>query len=478
MEMYQYFEGWMQRTGRRAVLLVDNLNLVFDGLPTEEQHQLRAVLMQNGAPVLVGASANIIEDTVQYAAPFYDAFQMHHLKKLSFEEALDVLSNLATITGNPVFHQNLAANRGQLAALYHLTGGSPRIMVRLYPLIQGGLSANVRTDLEGLMDTVTPEYKAIFEELPPQMRVILDAIALHWDPVTLETLRELTQLENTSLSPQLRRLEEVGWIVRKDAYRAKGSAYELGERFFNIWYLMRRSSRRQQKELLCLTKFLVTLYGDDLPKIGKTALKNAADHPDQISVHMALADGLKNKRMGQQLREKIYGELLNLATQDRANLADFDVPKEFIHKKERELFAAALDLLNKAKYQDALQKLTELTKIKPDNDHLNAALFAFYDQNIGLAKTALTEALQQTGGSLSPETQDDWWRFAAITAKLGQGRVVLEVLKPSGYDVMLRPYYVAIAAMLEKDSSAFLNSVAAEVREPALYILERIRKFE
>jgi len=37
--------------------------------------------------------------------------------------------------------------------------------------------------------------------------------------------------------------------------------------------------------------------------------------------------------------------------------------------------------------------------------------------------------------------------------------------------------YKNVKAILAKDSAAFLNSVAAEVRELAMYILERIRKF-
>jgi hypothetical protein len=169
MELYGNFATWVNRTKRRPVLLVDNLGLIFDRLSKEEQHQLRAILMDKGAPILVGASANTLTDTVDYGAPFYDAFQIQYLKKLTFKETTEVLRNLAVITDNPAFANTLQGNLARLQTLYQLTGGTPRTIVMLYPLIRGGFSLEVRTDLEGLMDVMTPLYKARFEELPEQM---------------------------------------------------------------------------------------------------------------------------------------------------------------------------------------------------------------------------------------------------------------------------------------------------------------------
>jgi len=654
MEMYRYFDTWCRRLDRRAVLLVDNLNLIFDRLSKGEQHEFRAVLMENSAPILVGASTTTIEDTVQYGAPFYDAFQMQYLKKLSFEETMDILKNLAQLMGNQNFLNNLFAYKGRLSALYHLTGGTPRTVVMLYPLIQDGFSIDVQTDLESLMDVVTPLYKARFEELPPQMQVIMDAVALHWDPIHLEDLRAITHLENAQLAPQLKRLADVGWLQRLNAYKAKGNAYEISERFFNIWYLMRRSSRRQKKELLCLTKFLVSLYGDDLHKIGRSGLEIHSKHPDQVSVQLAIAGALDDKKLAKQLKEKSYNELLAISKTNRTVLKDFTIPASFISKKEKELFEEALQQYGNYSFHESLNTFLEVIELNPkngyawynvgflyqnkfdqyakaedayksaidlnkkipapwlaladlyrnylnqyiesesaykkaifldekwsypwyglgglyrdqlsryfeselaykqsitldenwadpwnalgglyhdhlnnytkaeeaykkaislDKDHaypklnliflyrdkmnrledakaifeqlaikdyfedsywLNATLFALYDKNVGIAGDELRKALEKTNGKLSVETRDDWWRFAAVASKLGHAQFVLNVLKENGYDIILKPYYIAIQATLEKDSQAFLNSVAVEVREPAAFILEKIRKY-
>ncbi|MPR35384.1 ATP-binding protein [Salmonirosea aquatica] len=169
-QLYEYFAQWVHRTARRPVLLVDNLGLIFDRLAREEQHQLRAILMDKDAPILVGASANTLTDTVEYGAPFYDAFQTQYLKKLTFEETMEVLENLAQMTGNSEFAITLRGNRARLRTLYQLTGGTPRTIVMLYPLIRGGFSLEVQTDLEGLMDVMTPCTRPVLKNFPSKCR--------------------------------------------------------------------------------------------------------------------------------------------------------------------------------------------------------------------------------------------------------------------------------------------------------------------
>jgi len=584
MEMYGFFAQWIERIGLRPILLVDNLGPIFDSLSKEEQHQLRAILMTNGAPILVGASANTIADTVDYGAPFYDAFQIQYLKKLTFEETLDVLRNLALITNNLPFANELSANIGRLRTLYQLIGGTPRTIVILYPLIQSGFSLEVQNDLEGLMDAMTPLYKARFEELPKQMQIIMDAVALHWDPIALDDLRQITQLENAQLSPQLKRLAEVGWIERLNAYQKKGSAYQISERFFNIWYLMRRSSRRHKKELLCLTKFLVTLYGEELPEIGQRMMLSKSSNREQVSTQLAIADGLKDSDLANRIRHKSYEELLEMLISDSSILRDFEIPGEILNVEEQTLFEKAEAFLKIESWSDLQDTCEKILKINPnsfkawiaigfinagylgnydkseraylkaievdgqyayawnglgnlyqshlgkyeeseraylkateidgedvtakmnliflyrdkmdrveearkifelmgvpdeveDSYWLNASLFELYDSNLGTAKEHLFKALKITNGRFPVITQDDWWRYAAVSIRLGYGEAVLDTIKENGYDIELRPYYVAIQSLIIEHGTAFLNSIAVEIRDVAEDIAERIKRF-
>lgn len=332
-QAFEYFQEMARELNRRPVLLIDNLNLVFHRLQKSEQHTLRSLLMQNKAPILIGASAISIEDTYDYKAPFYDAFQMHYLKKLSFEELLQILKQLAILTNAQELLPTIQEEIARLKTIHQLTGGNPRTAVMLFKLIVRGFSKDINDDLEALLDEITPLYKARFEELSPQNQKIVDVIALHWDPIHLEQLRNETRLENGQLSPQLKRLVEVGWIERTDAYQAKGSAYSISERFFNIWFLMRRSSRRQKREILCLSKFLESFYGDHLPTIAQRRLALQAQSLDHISYDLAMAMALKDGPLKTELEAKSYKELRTLAQTNPDIVKQFDLPEEALTGK-------------------------------------------------------------------------------------------------------------------------------------------------
>ncbi|MFT6856836.1 MAG: tetratricopeptide (TPR) repeat protein [Cyclobacteriaceae bacterium] len=656
--IYERLNYYCGKIGRRPILLVDNLNLIFDRLEKSDHHALRGTLMSNNAPIMVGASFRILNATVDYGAAFYDAFQIHHLQKLTLEESIAVLENLAQITGNEDFNNKLIRNKAKLKTLYQLTGGTPRTLVMLYPIIQQGFSSDLQYDLDALMDVATPLYKARFEELPPQMQIILDAIALNWDPTHISVIREVTSLENSKLSPQLKRLTEVGWLQKMDAYQAKGAAYEISERFFNIWYLMRRSSRRQKRELVCLTRFLETFYKDELEQIGSKRLFLKSKHSDDISLNLALAEAISDPEVAEKLRSKSYTEILELAFHDKSIRNDFEIPSEFISKQEQELLEKTQLLITQENYAQAIinnEKLTILNETKPsyynqkanilekqskhnlaeieyrksleldssqsltwiqlallfqfdlkdftkaenayqeciikgdkqlkgiaytmlaklykselldyrlaeqvyidyihsdsnydtkvrgmnllgnlyqddlsdfikaeeiykkalklspddkyvkislirlyrdvlgnleeansvfnslkptslemDSYLLHQSIFQFYAKNIGYGLTNVKKALTVIKEGFSYETKDDWYRFGAITAKLGYGQEIIDTLKEQGFDQILRPYYIAIKAMIVKDAKGYLNSVAAEIREPAKGIHEYMKNY-
>lgn len=337
-EAYAYFKKISQQIKRRPVMLIDNLSLVFSRLKLEDQHTLRAWMMQNGAPIIVGASAVSIEETSDYGAPFYDAFQIQYLRKLSFDELLVLLNNLAELTDSKDDFPNLQTEMAKLKTLHYLTGGNPRTATMLFKIIIKGFSEDINDDLEALLDEVTPLYKARFEELSTQMQIIVDAIALYWDPITIEQLREETHYDNGQLSPQLKRLVEMGWIEKVDAYKVKGNAYQISERFFNIWFLMRRSSRRQKRELYCLSKFLETFFGDKIDEIAGKNLSLEARNINHITYNLALSEVVKDKNLALRLRIKSLEELHKESQLNPDIIKSFDLPKingdEFFHLAE------------------------------------------------------------------------------------------------------------------------------------------------
>lgn len=246
----------------RPVLLVDNIQLMFERLPVVQQHALREVLMRAGGPVLIAASPHPVLETQDYGAPFYDLFKTHWLSPLSVEEMRELLVELAKMQGRGDIATRIAAQPGRLQTLHLLTGGNPRAAVLLFHLYAEGLSSNVYADLEGVLDLVTPLYKARFEELAPQMQVVAAALAEEWDPCTARQLADLTSLPITQISPQLHRLEKLGFI--ESVALARGDqGWQIAERLFNLWFLMRLASRRQARSLELLTFFLESWFSSE-----------------------------------------------------------------------------------------------------------------------------------------------------------------------------------------------------------------------
>jgi tetratricopeptide (TPR) repeat protein len=411
--IYAIFEQWTKKINRRPVLLVDNLNLIFDKISKEEQHQLRAILMSNNAPIMLGASATTIDDTVDYGAAFYDAFSIQYLKKLTLDESIEVLQNLAKITGKKDFEQIIYKNKARLGALYELTGGTPRTISMLFPLIQDGFSAEIQTDLDALLDVVTPLYKARFEELPAQLQVVLDAIALHWEPMTIEQLRNVTQLENAQLSPQLKRLVDVGWLQKLDAFEAKGSAYELSERFFNIWYLMRRSSRRQKRELYCLSKFIESMYGEEVESMANFRLGYANTSPNQIFFDLALADTLKDEELKKKLLKKSYEELLELSKTDDSILKNFSIPIEKVKEETNKLNDEIIKNLSKGSLP--LDKFNEINAriLALDKDNINAQ-YSMGISEMAIGNYSESEKIHRKVLDLNPNFALSWSALGEI----------------------------------------------------------------
>jgi Flp pilus assembly protein TadD len=308
---YQLLVSRCHELGRRPVFLLDNLNLIFDRLTEVEHSLIRSLITANNAPIFVGASADLVKN--DYQAPFYDAFDVEYLPKLDFQQTLTLIQYLADVTGQTDFKNILYQNLARLEALHQLTGGNVRTLILLFRLIVKDFTASdIYQDLESLVDDMTPIYKAQFEEFPPQTQLVLDAIALLWDPCNLDAIREFTNLETGKISAHLDRLQKAGWIQKLGS--RKKSTYEISERFFNVWYLMRRGSRRQGYDLQWLTQFLQGWFNKkELRQILNSKLDNL-DNLDEkeLAYYLPMSRALGKTKTSQDYQEQFYKRLIAL----------------------------------------------------------------------------------------------------------------------------------------------------------------------
>jgi len=253
--------GAAQKLRRRFLLLVDNADLVLERIGDQEW-SLRETLSSQPTVTFLGASAATIESTFQYDKAFYDFFRIHNLSGLSIDETRALLHQYAKLEGREDVANLVDRETGRVRTLHTLTGGNPRTLALLFNIFTQGPDGNVRTDLERLLDQCTPLYKARFEALPAQAQQVVDALALRWDPAPAGELAKGLRLKVNAVSAQLNRLTQMG-IVEKVPYEpATKTGFQIAERFFNIWYLM-RASRRVRRRLVWLVEFLRMFYGQD-----------------------------------------------------------------------------------------------------------------------------------------------------------------------------------------------------------------------
>ncbi|MFV3130754.1 tetratricopeptide repeat protein [Niveispirillum sp. KHB5.9] len=299
---------------RRPVLLVDNLDLILNNLKDKQHWVLRRYLQDRRGPIMVGAATQSLEQSADRKAAFYDFFYHHHLEPLNQRDTETCMRALAHRRGDhglPVIRV-LNSQPERLRTLHTLTGGNPRVLTLIYRLLEASETNEAMADLDNLLDHVTPYYKARIEEYQTaQQRAVIDAIALHWDPITVGILADITNIATTTLSPMLIKLRKDGLIETTDV-SGSSTGHQIAERFLNIWYLMRHGTRRTKHKLRWLVHFLNSFYSaDELDEISKRISAYGMGqlcHPDyQMAIREAYALSKARGAIGHSLVEAVEG---------------------------------------------------------------------------------------------------------------------------------------------------------------------------
>lgn len=269
----QVFLDAITRSGRRVVLLIDNLNDVLASISDPEPlHRLRAFLMEESRIMLIGGATRYFPQITDVDQPFYDFFRVFELKPLSLEEMKICLLSLAKNRGDAAVEKTVNEREGTMRSLHLLTGGNPRLIKTFYRLLAEGLRGDIRSDLERLLDEFTPYFKSIIDALPVQQQRIIDAVALHWDPVDVATIAHATRLPSNQVSAQLRALVKAGHVGESVGH-PKRKSYLLADRFSNIHYLMRhgRAARSRFDWFVAILRLIFPdqTYADALAKVAR-----------------------------------------------------------------------------------------------------------------------------------------------------------------------------------------------------------------
>lgn len=244
----------LQKADKTALLLIDNLGEMLGKFGLRDQQRLREILQTNRRIRIVGASAVTLEQHYDQGKPFFQFFTMKSLAGLNPEETRDLLLGLGDEEQTRKMEEILRTRPGKVEALRRLTAGVPRTLILLFEIFLDDHGSALQ-DLDLLLDRVTPLYKHRLDDLPAQQQAIVNAIALGWDAMSTKEIAAKTRLASKLVSAQLSQLEK-NRIIRRIPTSTKNHLYQLEERFFNIWCLMRLGRRSDRQRATWLVKFL------------------------------------------------------------------------------------------------------------------------------------------------------------------------------------------------------------------------------
>ena len=247
--------------GKRLILFVENLDIVFSQLGDErEVHALRAALIEHPEILLIGSANAVFEAIRHRGEPFYEFFRIFPLESLGCEEYLQIFRALAEREGKTEIAETLNRERGRIETIRCLTGGNPRLLVLTYGILIESPLGSAFKDLEQLIDEQTPYFKSRIEELPTQSRKVFHCLAEGWSPMLAREVSAATRLSSSHTSAQLKQLVDKGYAREAQSEREKRIRYEVADRFYNIYFLL-RFSRRGYRRLKLLVAFLNDLFG-------------------------------------------------------------------------------------------------------------------------------------------------------------------------------------------------------------------------
>ncbi len=245
----------LHKQGKKLLLFVDNFGDMFKRFGKQEKQRLREVLTTCPDLRIIAGSSVAAESFFRHDDPLFELFKIERLDGLTKEETEALLLELGKhYPGNPI-KEILEKQPQRVETLRRLTGGIPRSMVLLFEIFVDDKDGDAFTDLESVLDRVTPLYKHRMDDLSTQQQEIVNAIALNWDAVSAKEIAQKTRLDSKLVSAQLKQLHQNN-IVDVQATHTKNHLYLVHDRFFNIWYLMRMARKGDKNRVLWLIRFL------------------------------------------------------------------------------------------------------------------------------------------------------------------------------------------------------------------------------
>ena len=363
-----------RESGKRLILFVENLDIIFRQVRDEREiHALRATLIERPDILLLGSANAVFQAIRGRGEPFYEFFRLFILEGIGQEDAHRILASLAGGEGGSEIPEAMKRERGRLETIRRLTGGNPRLLVLACRMLIESPLGSAFEDLERLVDEQTPYFKSRIEELPIQARKVFHCLAEGWRPMLAKEVAGATKLGSSHASAQLRQLVEKGYAREVRLPKVKRVRYEVSDRFYNIYYLL-RFSRAERVRLERLVTFLHDLFGPaGMRKMYPAVLARLRGEGTGTG-EITEWPGVLVPHVARDLDFRQRGDWLCEALELIVNRVDPDDPiingilKEFpIRESMDEIFRNTVDLVEEGRVSDVMEIFRDIVNPQSDN---------------------------------------------------------------------------------------------------------------
>lgn len=371
-----------RESGKRLILFVENLDIVFSQLGDErEVHALRASLIEHPEILLIGSANAVFEAIRHRGEPFYEFFRVFLLEGLGREEYLQIFRALAEREGKTEIAETLNRERGRIETIRRLTGGNPRLLVLTYGILIESPFGSAFKDLEQLIDEQTPYFKSRVEELPTQSRKVFHCLAEEWSPMLAREVSAAARLSSSHASAQLKQLVDRGYVREVRSEGEKRVRYEVADRFYNIYFLL-RFSRRGYRRLKLLVAFLNDLFGPvpmrsmylaTLEELS-SGVPEDEEAPELLGAMIPYVVNDSGFAEREDWLKKAINLIINSIGTNGANVSAFgEVARDLSRQYQLDLdcfldeVCRGIDLLQSGRFMEAETKCREAIRREPEN---------------------------------------------------------------------------------------------------------------
>jgi DNA-binding MarR family transcriptional regulator len=234
---------WLRQHRRRSsgpiLVVLENLGDFLDQLSLRDQQRLRELLMRDAPIVLVASATGPVEATSHHDAPFYDFFHPIVLEDLSREDVKQLVTTRLARENREDVLATKDEILGRVEAMYHFSGGNPRLVLALYDVLRDGVTEALFDQMLRLLDQVTPYYQSRLRDISPQMARVLTEMSIAEGPLTPSEIARRTRLGTNQVTANIAKLVDARLVVATGRPDKRRRYYEVVDRLLRAWISLR-----------------------------------------------------------------------------------------------------------------------------------------------------------------------------------------------------------------------------------------------